>query len=161
MLGADYPDQNCSIARALEVVGERWTLLVLRDLFVGVRRFDDLVASLGVTRTVLARRLNRLVEEGVVERRRYQQRPDRYEYLPTAKGRDLLGVIALLLQWGDRHYPAPGGPPRLLLHRGCGGRLDGHLHCDRCGAPLEPGDVEPKPGPGAVRDVEPGAGTRG
>ena len=147
MLGSDYADQNCSIARALEVVGERWTLLVLRDLFVGIRRFDELVASLGVTRTVLARRLAHLVEEGVVERRRYQERPERFEYAPTAKGAELLGVLALLLQWGDRHYPHPDGPPRLLLHRGCGGRLDGHLSCARCGVALQAADVEARPGP--------------
>jgi DNA-binding HxlR family transcriptional regulator len=157
VLGSDYADQDCSVARALEVVGERWTLLVLRDLFTGVRRFDELVASLGVTRTVLARRLARLVDEGVVERHRYQERPERYEYVPTAKGRELLGVVALLLQWGDRHYPHPSGPPRLLLHRGCGGHLDGHLHCDRCGAALEPEDVEPRLGPGARVPAAPGA----
>lgn len=149
MLGSDYAAQNCSIARALEVVGERWTLLILRDLVTGTRRFDDLVASLGITRTVLARRLSHLVDEGVVERRRYQDRPARHEYLPTAKGAELLGVLALLLNWGDRHYPHPDGPPRLLLHRGCGGHVDDHLHCDRCGHPLRPGDIDPQPGPGA------------
>ena len=149
MLGTDYAHQICSIARALEVVGERWTLLILRDLFIGIRRFDDLVDSLGVTRTVLARRLAHLVAEGVVERRPYQQRPERFEYLPTPKGEELLGVLALLLQWGDRHYPHPGGPPRLLLHRGCGGHVDPHLHCDRCGVALEPGAVETRTGPGA------------
>jgi DNA-binding HxlR family transcriptional regulator len=142
VLGNDYADQNCSIARSLEVVGERWTLLILRDLFLGIDRFDALVADLGVTRTVLARRLTHLVDEGVVERRRYSDRPARYSYHPTAKGQELLGVLALLMQWGDRHYPHPDGPPRLLLHRGCGGPLDTHLHCARCGARLTPEDID-------------------
>jgi DNA-binding HxlR family transcriptional regulator len=147
VLGNDYADQNCSIARSLEVVGERWTLLILRDLFLGVDRFDALVAGLGVTRTVLARRLTHLVDEGVVERRRYSERPERFSYHPTAKGQELLGVLALLMQWGDRHYPHPAGPPRLLLHRGCGGALDPHLHCDRCGDRLDPADIDAPAGP--------------
>ncbi|MCX6463222.1 MAG: helix-turn-helix domain-containing protein [Pseudonocardiales bacterium] len=142
MLGNDYADQTCSIARSLEVVGERWTILILRDLFLGVDRFDALVASLGVTRTVLARRLAHLVDEGVVEKRRYSERPERFSYHPTAKGRELMGVIALLMQWGDRHYPHPAGPPRLLLHRGCGGGADDHLTCDRCGTRLQPEDID-------------------
>lgn len=142
MLGNDYADQNCSIARSLEVVGERWTLLILRDLFLGIDRFDALVASLGVTRTVLARRLAHLVEEGVVERVRYSERPERFSYHLTAKGRELMAVVVLLLQWGDRHYPHPDGPPRLLLHRGCGGPVDTHLHCAFCGARLAPEDVD-------------------
>ncbi len=147
MLGNDYADQTCSVARSLEVVGERWTLLILRDLFLGVDRFDALVDSLGITRTVLARRLTHLVDEGVVQRRRYSQRPERFSYHPTAKGAELIGVVALLMKWGDRHYPHPDGPPRLLLHRGCGGPLDTHLHCGRCGARLHPSDIEAPPGP--------------
>ncbi len=147
MLGNDYPDQVCSVARALEVVGERWTLLILRDLYLGVHRFDALVESVGVTRTVLARRLGRLEAEGVVERHRYSERPERFEYRPTAKGLELVGVLALLMQWGDRHYPHPAGPPRLLSHSGCGGGLDGHLHCERCGDPVSAGDVHAEPGP--------------
>lgn len=148
MLGNDYASQTCSIARALEVVGERWTLLILRDLYLGVDRFDALVDSLGVTRTVLARRLAHLVEEGVVERHRYSEHPERFAYHPTQKGQELLGVVALLMQWGDRHYPEPAGPPRLLVHRGCGGSLDGHLSCARCGERLSPAAVESLPGPG-------------
>lgn len=134
MLDSDYPGQRCSIARALEVVGERWTLLVLRDVFLGVHRFDELVASLGVTRTVLTHRLRKLVDEGVLERHRYQERPDRYAYRLTDKGRALLPVLAALLHWGDAYYAGPDGPPRLLLHRGCGGELVDAQHCRRCGA---------------------------
>jgi DNA-binding HxlR family transcriptional regulator len=147
VLGNDYPDQVCSVARALEVVGERWTLLILRDLYLGVYRFDALVHSVGVTRTVLARRLAHLEAEGVVERHRYSERPERFEYRPTAKGLELVGVIALLMRWGDRHYPHPDGPPRRLSHAGCGGGLDDQLRCDRCGRPVAAGDVHAEPGP--------------
>ena len=147
MLGNDYPDQVCSVARALEVVGERWTLLILRDLYLGVHRFDALIESLGVTRTVLTRRLTHLEAEGVIERHRYSARPERFEYRPTAKGLELAGVIALLMHWGDRHYPHPAGPPRLLVHADCGGGLDEHLRCTRCGHPVAAGDVQAEPGP--------------
>jgi DNA-binding HxlR family transcriptional regulator len=151
MLGRTYDEQVCSVARALEVVGERWTLLVIRDAFLGVRRFEDFQRSLGVSRPVLAERLARLVDEGVLERRRYQERPERFEYRLTDKGRGLWKVIAHLLMWGDEHYPATGGPPRLLVHRDCGGRVDGHLRCERCGKDLEAGDSRLVPGPGLAQ----------
>jgi DNA-binding HxlR family transcriptional regulator len=150
VLGNDYADQTCSAARALEVVGERWTLLLLRDLFLGIDRFDALVASLGVTRTVLTRRLAHLVEHGVVEKRRYSERPERFSYHPTPKGLELMGVVALLMQWGDRHYPHPAGPPRFLLHRGCGGAVDDHLSCERCGARLRTEDIDAPLNPAVV-----------
>ena len=150
MLERTYDDQHCSIARSLEVVGERWTLLILRDVLRGVRRFDDLQQSLGITRSVLSTRLSRLVEEGVLERRRYQERPERFEYRPTDKGLDLWPVIVALLQWGDRYYPAPDGPPVLLEHKGCGGRIDDRRVCTRCGQALTARDARAIPGPGAV-----------
>jgi DNA-binding HxlR family transcriptional regulator len=150
MLANDYPDQVCSVARGLEVVGERWTLLILRDVFAGRRRFDDLVESLGITRTVLTNRLRKLVEDGVLERHCYQRNPERYEYHPTEKGRALFPVIAHLMQWGDRYYPEPAGPPRLLLHRDCGGRLRSALVCEECHRPAGEGEVEPIDGPGAA-----------
>src|SRR6185437_16671788 len=102
-------DQNCSIARALEVLGDRWTLLVIRDAFLGVHRFDDFQRDLGVARNVLSDRLARLVDEGLLERRRYQERPERFEYRLTEKGLDLFEVLAALMHWGDRWY-APAGP---------------------------------------------------
>jgi DNA-binding HxlR family transcriptional regulator len=148
MLGRTYDDQVCSIARALEVVGERWTLLVIRDAMRGRRRFDDFQHSLGISRPVLTDRLNRLVDEGVLERRRYQERPERFEYRLTEKGRGLWKVIAHLLMWGDEHYPAPGGPPRVLLHRDCGGRIDDRLRCERCGRDVEGAEVDSVDGPG-------------
>jgi DNA-binding HxlR family transcriptional regulator len=149
MLPRTYDGQNCSIARTLELVGERWTMLVIREAFLGRRRFDELADRLGIARNVLAARLARLVEEGVLERHRYQERPERFEYHLTAKGRDLWPVLMSLLQFGDRHY-APAGAPMLITHRGCGGALTAHLTCDRCGAELALQDVQAGPGPGAV-----------
>lgn len=148
MLGRTYDEQVCSVARALEVVGERWTLLLIRDAMTGTRRFEDFQRSLGVSRPVLTERLARLVDEGVLERRRYQERPERFEYRLTDKGRGLWKVVAHLMMWGDEHYPAAGGPPRLLVHRDCGGGVDGHLRCVRCGRDLEAGDTQLVRGPG-------------
>lgn len=142
MLDSDYPGQECSIARALEVVGERWTLLILRDVFVGHRRFDEFIDTVGVTRTVLTNRLRKLVAHGVLERRRYQQRPDRYEYLPTAKALQLAPVIAQLMRWGDEHYAHPAGPPRRLLHHGCRGEVEVSCRCKGCGAEVDASDIE-------------------
>ena len=148
MLGRQYEAQVCSIARSLEVVGERWTLLVLRDAFLGVRRFDDFQRSLGVARNVLQTRLERLVEEGILERRLYQDRPPRHEYRLTDKGIDLWPAVFALMRWGDRHH-YPDGPPTVVEHIGCGGAVDDHRICERCGKPLEARDVRPRPGPGA------------
>jgi DNA-binding HxlR family transcriptional regulator len=103
VLKRDYDGQDCSIARTLEIVGERWTLLIVRDAFLGLRRFDEFQASLGIARNVLSDRLNRLVEAGVLERVRYSERPERYEYRLTRKGRELNVALAGLRQWGDRH----------------------------------------------------------
>ncbi|WP_414687694.1 winged helix-turn-helix transcriptional regulator [Mycobacterium sp.] len=150
MLPRTYEHQVCSIARSLELIGDRWTLLIVRDALRGVRRFDDFRARLGVAHNVLSDRLSRLTEAGVLERRLYQQRPDRYEYHLTEQGRDLWPVLMSLLVWGDR-YLAPEGPPLLVLHRNCGGPLTPRLTCGECGAHLGPGDVELRPGPGADR----------
>lgn len=152
MLRNDYDSQVCSIARALEIVGERWTLLIVRDVFLGLRRFDELQADLGVARNVLQTRLERLVEHGILEKRPYQERPLRHEYRLTEKGVDLWPTIVALMQWGDRHALAPGGKPTLLVHKDCGGELDGHRVCVRCGAAVEASDVRAVPGPGAPPD---------
>jgi DNA-binding HxlR family transcriptional regulator len=150
MLPRTYEHQVCSIARSLELIGDRWTLLVVRDASRGVRRFDDFRAGLGVAHNVLSDRLSRLTEAGVLERRRYQERPDRYEYHLTRQGTDLWPVLMSLLFWGDR-YLAPDGPPWIPRHRDCGGRLTPELSCADCGVDLGPGDVELTPGPGAVQ----------
>lgn len=149
MLPNTYEGQNCSIARALELVGERWTLLILREAFLGVRRYDRFQARLGIARNVLRDRLGRLVEEGVLERRQYQERPARYEYRLTEKGRDLWPIVMALASYGDRYY-APDGPPRYFLHRGCGGELDDRRRCTRCGADVGLREVEVIAGPGAI-----------
>jgi DNA-binding HxlR family transcriptional regulator len=115
MLNRDYGGQNCSIARALEVVGERWTLLIIRDLLLGLHRFDELQESLGIARNVLTDRLNRLVEEGVLERVLYSERPERYEYHLTKKGLDLNIALTALRQWGDEYVSDK--PPRLQLRK--------------------------------------------
>jgi DNA-binding HxlR family transcriptional regulator len=150
LLPRTYESQNCSIARALEVLGDRWTILVIRDALLGLRRFDDFQRDLGIARNVLTDRLQRLVAEGVLERRRYQERPERFEYRLTAKGRDLWPLTMALLRWGDRHY-AEGKPPRLIRHRDCGGQVTERLRCDRCGADVDLPDVEAVFGPGARR----------
>jgi DNA-binding HxlR family transcriptional regulator len=149
MLGKDYDTQVCSIAGALEVVGERWSLLIVRDVFLGLRRFDEIQANLGIARNVLQARLRRLEEHGVLERRLYQERPPRYEYLLTDSGLDLWPTMVSLMQWGDRHAATPAGPPVLLEHRGCGGSVDEHRVCERCKAKLSVRDVRAQPGPGA------------
>ena len=154
MLGQDYADQTCSIARSLEVIGERWTLLILRDVLLGRHRFDEIVESLGVTRTVLTQRLRHLVAEGVLERRAYHQRPERFEYHLTAKGQELMPVIAQLIWWGDRYYPEPAGPPRLLVHHGCGGAVEAAYRCTTCHAELSGGEVDTRPGPGLPAGAE-------
>ena len=115
MLRNDYQGQDCSIARALEVVGERWTLLIVRDAFLGLRRFDQFQDSLGVARNVLTDRLKRLVQEGILERVRYSERPERYEYRLTPKGRDLAVTLAGLRQWGDKYLSEK--PPRITRRR--------------------------------------------
>jgi DNA-binding HxlR family transcriptional regulator len=149
VLGRTYDSQTCSIAAALEVVGERWSLLVVRDAFRGVRRFDDFQRNLGIARNVLQARLERLVGAGVLERRLYNERPPRYEYRLTEKGVALWPVIVALMKWGDRHA-YPDGPPVVLEHLDCGGELDDRRTCTRCGATLEARDVRTRPGPGAA-----------
>jgi len=133
MLKRDYPTQYCPVASALEIVGERWTLLILRDIFMGIRRFEDLQRNLGVARNILQARLERLLEFGILVKRPYQERPLRHEYRLTAKGADLWPVLVSLLQWGDQ-YALSGERPIILQHRGCGGELDDRRRCLVCGA---------------------------
>jgi DNA-binding HxlR family transcriptional regulator len=152
MLGRTYEGQNCSVAKSLELIGERWTMLVIREVFLGHRRFDEIAARLGVARNVLTARLTRLVDEGVLERRRYQERPERFEYRLTEKGIDLWPVIVSLVQFGDRYY-APDGPPLVMRHKRCGGAVDEHRTCAECGARLTARDVLAEPGPGSLVSV--------
>src|SRR5919197_5982231 len=126
MLGRTY-DQVCSVARTLEVVGERWTILILRDALIGVRRFDQFLNRLGIARNVLTDRLNRLVDNGILERVAYQERPLRHEYHLTRKGRELTPVIVTLMEWGDRYLAGDDGPPVTIEHRDCGGHVVSQL----------------------------------
>ena len=156
MLGRTYEGQNCSVAKTLEIVGERWTVLILREIFFGRCRFDEMAQNLGIARNVLTQRLQRLQEEDVVTKVAYQQRPERFEYRLTEKGLDLWPVMVTLMQFGDRYY-APDGPPVVLTHRDCGGTLDEHRICMTCGEKLTAKDVRAHRGPGAASAEAPAA----
>jgi DNA-binding HxlR family transcriptional regulator len=151
VLRSDYPGQVCSIARSLEVVGERWSLLIVRDVMNGHRRFDQLQKALGIARNVLASRLERLVEEDILERRAYQSSPERYEYFLTEKGLDLWPALIALMRWGDRHSPGPDGPPMLIVHKECGGAVNDRGICAECGRVLHARDARALPGPGLAK----------
>jgi DNA-binding HxlR family transcriptional regulator len=140
MLRSDYEGQNCSIARTLELVGERWSLLIIRDCFRGLRRFDQFQASLGIATNVLSSRLERLVDAGILERVRYQERPDRYEYRLTERGRELRVALVSLMHWGDK-YLAPDGPPVVVEHASCGAPIVEQLVCSGCGRPVAPDEI--------------------
>src|SRR5688572_15113157 len=137
-------DLACSVARTLDVVGERWTLLVLRDAFQGKRRFDEFARSLPIARNILSDRLRVLVENGILERSAYQQRPTRFEYRLTPKGLELYPVIVALLQWGDRYLAGSEGPPLELLHKECGGRISAQAVCS-CGAAVSAREIRSVP----------------
>lgn len=148
MLGRTYDAQVCSIARALEVVGERWSILIVRDaLFAGSTRYGDFQKSLGIATNVLRDRLDGFLEAGIMRRHRYSERPELFEYLLTDKGRDLAPALIALTAWGDR-WAAPDGPPVRYAHQDCGGSVTQEVVCERCG-PLD-GDaaVAARPGPG-------------
>jgi DNA-binding HxlR family transcriptional regulator len=151
VLGNDYPtNQGCSLAASLEVIGERWSLLIVRDVMNGNRRFSGIQASLGIARNVLSARLERLVEEGILERRAYQESPPRHEYFLTEKGLDLWPALIALMGWGDRHSGNPEGPPLLVIHKGCGGTVSDRGVCEDCGETLTAHDAIAAPGPGAA-----------
>lgn len=143
---AGYAEKNCSIAQPLAFLGERWTMLILRDLFLGRRRFDEFQSSLGVATNVLSSRLATLTEEGIVDRSRYSEHPERFEYVLTEKGRDLQPILLALLAWGDR-YTAENGAPLEIVHE------DHAFHmvptCSVCGEPIDTHNVHSRPGPGA------------
>ncbi|MGW8378742.1 helix-turn-helix domain-containing protein [Streptomyces sp. ODS28] len=147
-LGTDYAQQDCSLARALEVVGERWSLLIVRDAFYGVRRFNDFLAHLDIPRAVLTARLNLLVSAGVLRKDAYQHSPVRYSYVLTDAGRELWLPVYGLALWGGRHASEKGAS-RLFSHAECGAELDAGGGCPRCGGAVPPEDVTMRPGPGA------------
>jgi len=130
--------RSCSIANALEVIGERWTLLALREVLLGNRRFDQIVQQTGASRDILATRLRKLVEVGLLERRQYEPHPPRYEYHPTDAGKSLHTVLLTLMEWGDRHVTQ--GPPPTVLEHSCGEVLHPRVVCEHCNEPVELGD---------------------
>lgn len=145
--GAESEASACSIAATLAVIGDRWTLLILRDVFRGVRRFGQLQEDLGIAKNLLADRLAKLVERGVLERVPYQERPVRYEYRLTTKGADLSTALIALMGWGDRWYAADGAPT-VLIHQSCGTPIEQSVRCPQCDEPVNPGKIKSRPGPG-------------
>jgi DNA-binding HxlR family transcriptional regulator len=143
-----FSEMNCSVAQCLEVVGEWWSMLILRDAFFGFTRFDQFQERLGISRNVLNQRLARLVEAGVLAKELYRDHPPRYDYRLTEKGRDLWPVLTTMRQWGDK-YAAPDGPPVQVIHKECGQLFNVVLTCSECGKPLGAGNSRAVPGPGA------------
>jgi DNA-binding HxlR family transcriptional regulator len=143
-------DMNCSVARTLDVVGEWWTLLIIRDALRGAARFDEFRDSLGMARGVLSSRLHKLVDQGILSRQQYSEHPPRYEYTLTEKGRALAPVINALMTWGDTWAPGPSGephPPVLLVHEPCGHPMHPVLTCPHCRGEVDAGNVRQVPGP--------------
>ena len=150
MQRTDFSLMTCSIARSLAVAGEPWSPLVLRDVWVGINRFDDIQRDLGLSRKVLAERLKHLVEEGMLERVPYSERPARYEYALTRKGFEFVDVLMAMAAWGDRWTAGEAGPPSLRRHRTCGQLTQVELRCAACGEVLHSAEVDVEPGPGLV-----------
>ena len=142
-------NQACSLARTVAIIGDRWTLLILRDCFLRVRRFDDFQARLGIGRPILADRLGKLVKNGVLEKVKYQESPTRYEYRLTQRGLDLHPVILSIVHWGDVHLSAEAGRPLLHRHEACGQVFDPVMVCSECGDVLTPQSIQVLEGPGA------------
>jgi DNA-binding HxlR family transcriptional regulator len=145
--------EACSLARTVAIIGDRWTLLILRDCFLRVRRFDDFQARLGIGRPILADRLAKLVRNGVLEKVKYQESPARYEYRLTQRGLDLHPVILSIVHWGDTHLSGEAGRPLLHRHESCGQVFDPVLTCSECGEPVTPQSVTVLEGPGAKTGV--------
>jgi DNA-binding HxlR family transcriptional regulator len=142
-------EERCSLARAVSVIGDRWTLLILREAFLRCRRFEEFEERLGIARHILADRLKKLAAEGVLDKLPYQERPVRHDYRLTRKGLDLYPVIMAILEWGNVHMAQPAGPPLLFRHLACGREFAPLLVCSECRGPLDPHEVRPFPGPGA------------
>ncbi|MFR9774353.1 winged helix-turn-helix transcriptional regulator [Nocardia sp. SC052] len=145
-----YKDMRCSIGQSLELIGQWWTPLILRDLYLGLHRFDDITENLGISRNLLSDRLDGLLHHGIVERRIYRQRPARYEYHLTSAGLEFVPVLMALMAWGDKWATPPGGPPVQLHHNDCGALFTPRVACSECGEPVSATTVTALPGPGAA-----------
>jgi DNA-binding HxlR family transcriptional regulator len=142
-----FGDMVCSIARTMDVIGEPWSPLILRDVWVGMHRFDQIQADLGISTKVLTERLKWLVAQGILDRRPYSERPLRHEYVLTEKGSELCAVLMAMTAWGDRHTAGDAGAPALLRHRGCGEVTTAEVRCAHCGDVLDGESVDVEPGP--------------
>jgi DNA-binding HxlR family transcriptional regulator len=152
MLGKTYDSQVCSIARALEVIGERWSLLIVRDaLFAGSTRYSDFQRALGIATNILKSRLDAFVEAGIMRRHRYSEQPELYEYLLTDKGRSLAHALVALSEWGDQ-WATDGEPPILYTHSACGSGVTQQTVCARCGRVDDPAEIQAEIGPGMPPD---------
>jgi DNA-binding HxlR family transcriptional regulator len=149
MQRTDFGAMACSIARTLDVIGEPWSPLILRDVWAGITRFDQIQADLGISRKVLTERLNHLVDRGVLDRHPYDQRP-RHEYHLTDKGAELVEMLMVMAHWGDKWLAGEAGPPVLYRHHACGAISAAGLTCTHCGQPMHATDVDLLPGPGAA-----------
>jgi DNA-binding HxlR family transcriptional regulator len=147
-----FASQTCSVARTLAIVGERWTLLVLTELFLGRRRFEEIQAERPIATNILSRRLETLVDEGIAERRRYSDHPNRFEYHLTEKGLELLPVVLALVGWGDRRTAGRSGPPVEIVHTDCGHPFHLVPTCSHCGEEIHPESLRARLGPGASRE---------
>lgn len=141
-------DERCSIARTLSVIGDRWTMLILRDAFLRIRKFEDFQNDLGISRQRLSERLKMLVDEGVLKKVEYQTSPSRHEYRLTSKGLDFYPVIMAMVNWGDKYMDGGKGAPMIYKHKTCGSYFRAEVHCSECGEVLDPRDVTPEIGPG-------------
>ncbi len=150
MRQTSFEDFHCSLARSLDVVGDWWTPLIVRDLALGLNRFDELVEDLGISRNLLTKRLADMEANGVIQREQYQDRPPRSKYVLTESGWELVPVLMALSAWGDRWAPHPAGVPVRFRHRDCGRTFTPQVSCSKCGAPVRPVDVIPVPGPGSA-----------
>jgi DNA-binding HxlR family transcriptional regulator len=150
MQRTDFSGMACSIARSLAVAGEPWSPLVLRDVFVGIDRFDDIQRDLGISRKVLTERLNHLVDAGMLMRVPYSERPPRSRYALTRMGSEFVDVLMAMVGWGDRWTAGEAGPPVLYRHRACGRVTHVEPRCAECGEPLHSTDVDVLPGPGST-----------
>jgi DNA-binding HxlR family transcriptional regulator len=148
MQRTDFSQMQCSIARGMAIAGEPWTPLVIRDVYIGITRFEDLQRDLGISRKVLAERLRHLVDAGLLERRRYSERPPRDEYALTEMGSGFVDVLMSMVAWGDRWTAGEAGPPALYRHRSCGQIAHVEPHCSACGEAMHSTDVDVEPGPG-------------
>lgn len=149
MRWSELESESCSLSRTLGIIGDRWTLLVLRDCFLRIRRFEEFQSRLGVSRAILAERLDKLVENFILAKVPYQERPTRYEYRLTPKGLDMYPIIMSIVHWGDVHMAGKKGRPVLHRHRNCGQLFDPILVCSECHEPIEPRAVDVLVGPGA------------